>query len=64
MSQPVNLRQARKLRDRAKKRAQADANAALHGRSKSQRAKESAQATRLRDHLDAHRREHADDAPD
>lgn len=34
---PINLRQARKSRDRAEKRISADANAALHGRSKAQR---------------------------
>jgi hypothetical protein len=34
---PINLRQARKAREKAENRAEADANAALHGRPKWQR---------------------------
>lgn len=37
---PINLRAARKARDKAEKRTQADANAALHGRPKALRAAE------------------------
>ncbi|TCP61285.1 uncharacterized protein DUF4169 [Rhodovulum bhavnagarense] len=52
----VNLRAARKARARAEKRAKGDENAAKHGRTKAQRAREEADATRARSQLDAHRR--------
>lgn len=39
MAEIVNLRRARKARDRADKAAQADANRALHGRSKAEKLK-------------------------
>lgn len=57
MAQTINLRQARKARDRARKKAEADANAARHGRSKAARALEQARADKARRHLDQHRRE-------
>ncbi|ARE39186.1 hypothetical protein RGUI_1045 [Rhodovulum sp. P5] len=53
----VNLRQARKARQRADQRAKGDEKAAKFGRTKAQRAKEEADAIRARDHLDAHKRE-------
>jgi hypothetical protein len=53
----VNLRQARKVRDRVAKRSKADENAAKFGRSKAQKAREEADAARARAVLDAHRRE-------
>lgn len=57
MAEIVNLRSARKLRERAKKRTQADANAAKFGRSRAERAAEEARADQVRRHLDGHRRE-------
>jgi len=53
----VNLRQARKVRDRVAKRSKADENAAKFGRSKAQKAREEVDAARARAVLDAHRRE-------
>lgn len=53
----VNLRQARKARARAEKRAKGDANAAKFGRTKAEKAREADDAARARSHLDAHRRE-------
>lgn len=57
MAKVVNLTQARKARDRAAKRAEADANAAKFGRSKAQRALEEAEAEKARAALDAHKRD-------
>jgi len=57
MSGTVNLRQARKLRERMKKRAQATENAARHGIPKEQRDGEAARLIKSRARLDAHRRE-------
>ena len=52
MSQPVNLNKARKARDRAAEKAQADANALRHGRTKAERLLEAAQAEKARRALD------------
>ncbi len=52
MSQPVNLNKARKARDRAAEKAQADANAVKHGRTKAERLLEAAQADKARRALD------------
>lgn len=52
MSKIVNLRQARKDRDRSEKKAQADANAVRFGRTKAQRLLEAAKAEQARRHLD------------
>lgn len=57
MSKIVNLRQARKQRDRTAKKADAAANAALHGRTKTERAAEDKAAKAARKHLDDHRRD-------
>jgi len=57
MGDTVNLRQARKDRDRAKKRAAADENAARHGLTKAQKRLEQARADKARATLDAHRRD-------
>ena len=57
MAEIVNLRTARKDRERAKKRAEADENAARFGRTRALKALEKARAEKDRDHLDAHRRE-------
>ena len=48
----VNLNKARKARDRAEEKAQADANAVKHGRTKAQRLLEAAQAEKARRALD------------
>ncbi len=58
----VNLTRARKARARAAKRAEADARAALHGRTKAQRRLEDLEAARTAARLDAHRREGDDPA--
>ncbi|MBL3609807.1 DUF4169 family protein [Rhodovulum sulfidophilum] len=58
----VNLRQARKARERAAKKAQGDENAARFGRTRGQKAREELDATRARDALDGHRRTPDDEA--
>ena len=57
MAGVVNLTRARKARDRAAKRAEADANAAKFGRTKAERNLEQAQADKARAALDAHKRD-------
>ena len=57
MGDPVNLRQARKQRERVKNRAQAAGNAAKFGITKAERKLETARAEKARATLDAHRRE-------
>ncbi len=57
MADIINLRQARKARDRADKRAAGDENAARSGRSKALKALEKAQADKARALLDAHKRD-------
>ncbi len=52
MTTPVNLNRARKDRDRAAEKAQADVNAARFGRTKAQRLLEAAQAEQARRRLD------------
>lgn len=59
MAEIINLRQARKDRTRAEKRAAADENAARHGRSRALKLLEKARNERQRDLLDAHRRDGA-----
>lgn len=48
----INLNRARKALDRAKEKAQADANAVKHGRTKAQRLLEAARAEKARRALD------------
>jgi len=48
----LNLNRARKARDRAAEKAQADANAMKHGRGKAERLLEAAQAEKARRALD------------
>ena len=48
----VNLNRARKARDRAEEKAQADANALKHGRTKAERLLEAARAEKARRALD------------
>ena len=57
MNKIVNLRTTRKQTARLQKQRAADTNAALHGRSKADRRRESQEAEKLRAHLDAHRRD-------
>ncbi|MEL7416619.1 MAG: DUF4169 family protein, partial [Pseudomonadota bacterium] len=47
MSKVINLRQARKAKSRAEDRARADENAAKHGRTKSEQARDADAKTRL-----------------
>lgn len=57
MAKIINLRTARKQASRDLQRRLADANAAKHGRSKQQRAREAAETAKARAHLDAHERD-------
>lgn len=57
MAEIVNLRAARKARDRARARAAADENAARFGRTKALKALEKARTEKARETLEAHRRE-------
>ncbi len=52
---PVNLNRARKERARMQAKAEADANAARHGRTKAERVLEAARQEQARRRLDAHR---------
>jgi hypothetical protein len=52
----VNLNKARKARAKGAAKAQADANALRFGRTKAEKAAETAEAQRKADALDAHRR--------
>ena len=52
---PISLAKARKARDRARKAAEAEANAAKFGRTKAQKLREAADQDRARRLLDAHR---------
>jgi hypothetical protein len=57
VSQPVNLNRARKDRARAKARTQADENAVKFGRTKAQKALDTARADKAARDLDGARRE-------
>ena len=57
MAEVVNLRAARKAKDRAKGRVLADHNAAKHGRSKAAKALEAARAEKAARDLDGAKRE-------
>lgn len=61
MSRIINLRQARKQRDRATRRAEADANAARHGEAKPQRELRKARAEQAERNHQGHRIEPGDD---
>ncbi|WEF25613.1 DUF4169 family protein [Paracoccus sp. S3-43] len=61
MTQIINLRQARKQRDRDARRVAGDANAVKFGEAKPLRELRQAEAERAGRRLDAHRR---DDGPD
>lgn len=55
MTQPINLRRARKDRLRAAERARADADAARHGRTRAEREAEEAAEAKTRRHHEGHR---------
>ena len=57
MAEVVNLRQARKRRDRAERSAAADANRALHGRSNAERDAGAAERSRQDRALDGAKRD-------
>lgn len=57
MTKVVNLRQARKQRERADLRAQGDANAAKYGEAKAPRKAREAEASRSERAHEAHRRD-------
>lgn len=57
MAEIINLRQKRKQAARAQARAESDANAAKHGRSKADKARDKAIADKSERYLDGHRRE-------
>ena len=52
MSAPINLNHVRKERDRAEKKAQADANAVKFGRTKAERLLDAARAEHAKRRLD------------
>jgi len=62
MGEVVNLRRARKRRERDAGRREGDAAAAKHGRTKAARKAEAAEAEREARRLEGHRREPARDA--
>jgi hypothetical protein len=57
MAEIVNLRQARKARDRRERERAADVNRLLHGRTRAERAAGEAERTRAGKTLDGARRE-------
>ena len=57
MVEIINLRQAKKTRERAKKHSEGDENAARFGRTKALKALEEARADKERASLDGHRRD-------
>ena len=57
MAELINLRAARKAKDRAEARAKGDENAAKFGRTKAEKAIEQAKAEKARRDLDGHERE-------
>jgi len=60
MAKVINLRMARKARDRAAKRQGADENAARYGRTRTERVAEAMDKARARAHLDGTKREQDD----
>ncbi len=64
MAELVNLRQARKARSRAEKRATGNQNAARFGRTKSGKALEEARTEQAKRLLDGHRRERPSETDD
>jgi hypothetical protein len=62
MGDIINLRHARKQRDRAKREAAAEENRVRFGRSKSDKIKQSAEILLARRRLEANKRETPDDS--
>ena len=62
MTNVTNLNRFRKQKARDEKRAEADANAVKHGRTKAQKSLEDARAEKAARNLDGHRRDR--DTPD
>lgn len=61
MAEIINLRAARKAKEKAAARAQADANSIKYGRRKTDKLREEAEAEKAKRDLDGHARE---DGPD
>lgn len=57
MTSPVNLNKVRKARKRSERKAQADANAAKHGRSKTEKLRDQAEADATARLVDLHKRD-------
>lgn len=64
MAEIVNLRMARKARDRTNDKAKADANRALHGQTKAERTATKAEITRIERIVDGARLERSPDRKD
>ena len=60
MAEIINLRQARKQRDRTQREAEAAENRRKFGRTKSERVRDDAEDDQARRHLDGHRLERKD----
>ncbi len=60
MAEIINLRTARKAREKADAKVKADASAAMHGRTKALKALEKARADQDRAKLDGHQRDGQD----
>lgn len=61
MAEIVNLRMARKARQRSADKAEAQANRALHGRTRAERSATEAEAARIARNVDGARREKEED---
>lgn len=62
MAEIINLRTARKQAARAADRRKGDENAARHGRTLGEKAREASEAAKGQRHLDGHRRDGDDEA--
>jgi len=57
MANPINLNKARKAKARISAKRLADQNAAKFGRTGAQKKRDGAEVTRLKAHIDAHKRD-------
>ncbi|MDO6587171.1 DUF4169 family protein [Salipiger sp. 1_MG-2023] len=64
MTTPVNLNRYRKDKARAEKRAQASSNAAKFGRTRAEKALDTARSDKAGRNLDGHRIDPAEDTPE
>ena len=64
MGDVVNLRQARKQKERAAKEQQAERNRAVHGRPKAERERDDKLAQKAERFIEGHRRDSAPDTDD